>query len=328
MPKPLRIVFAGTPIFASEILTALVNSEHDIIAVYTQPDRKAGRGKKLTSSPVKQNALRQKIMVLQPESLRQNEQQSILKNLKADIMVVAAYGILLPQSILDTPTFGCINVHASLLPRWRGAAPIERALLAGDTETGVTIMQMDKGLDTGDILSKRKVSICDTMTSAELHDLLIPAGISSLLDTLSMVACGTVKPEKQDDLLASYAKKLVKAEGSIDWSQHSRQVCRLIRGLSPKPVSFTCLDTTVIRIWNATAVEPLTDKINSTVCGTIISTAKEGVLVSCGSNSLLLIQSLQLPGGNRLSSSDVFNSKQDMFTPGRCFYSPNSKDHL
>ena len=214
--QPLKIIFAGTPEFAAESLKALLQGPDEVIAVYTQPDRKAGRGQKLKPSPVKEVALAADIPVFQPLNFKEEQDRQVLADLNADLMVVAAYGLILPKSVLDTPRLGCINVHASILPRWRGAAPIHRALLAGDKETGITIMQMDVGLDTGDMLSKAFTDIEDTDTSASLHDKLAIQGGEILLSTIEQLKAGSISPEPQDDEQANYAHKLTKEEGKID----------------------------------------------------------------------------------------------------------------
>ncbi|MGB2324877.1 MAG: methionyl-tRNA formyltransferase, partial [Pseudomonadales bacterium] len=235
--QPLRIIFAGTPEFAAQHLQALVDSEHQILAVYSQPDRPAGRGRKLTASPVKQLAVAHNIDVQQPLSLKDAEAQAHLAAYKADIMIVVAYGLLLPEAVLNTPRLGCINVHASLLPRWRGAAPIQRALLAGDKDTGVTIMQMEAGLDTGPMLLKQHIAITATDTSASLHDKLATCGSSSLVEALQQIT--TLTSETQDDSQANYANKLTKDEGLIDWQTPATAISRQVRGLNPWPVAYT-----------------------------------------------------------------------------------------
>ena len=214
---PLRIIFAGTPEFSASCLDALLKTQHEIVAVYTQPDRPAGRGRKLRPSPVKTLAEQHQLPIFQPASLKHADEQVALQALNADLMVVVAYGLILPQPVLDAPRLGCINVHASLLPRWRGAAPIHRALLAGDDTTGITIMQMDAGLDTGDMLSKVECPIFADDTSGTLHDRLAELGAQALVDCLNPLAAGTLIPEAQDGSRACYAHKLEKQEGEIDW---------------------------------------------------------------------------------------------------------------
>ncbi|OUS31024.1 methionyl-tRNA formyltransferase ['Osedax' symbiont bacterium Rs2_46_30_T18] len=323
MSKSLKIVFAGTPEFAAQSLIALIDSHHQLVATYTQPDRRAGRGKKINQSAVKKVSLAHDIPVYQPDNFKDPDSVKQLSELDADIMVVVAYGILLPQAVLDTPRLGCINVHASLLPKWRGAAPIERALLAGDLSTGVTIMQMDKGLDTGDMLNKQTIDITATMTSGQLHDALIPIGCNSLLKTLQQLADGTSTATRQDDQLACYASKLFKSEGQIDWNQDASQISLLIRGLSPRPVAHSNIGTTVIRLWNAVASNSETDPLfDSALVGTICRTDKSGIEVLCKGGTKLLIKSLQVPGGKQLSARDLINSKRELFSPGSCFTTP------
>ncbi len=311
---PLRIVFAGTPDFAAASLKALLDSQHQVVAVYTQPDRPAGRGKKLTASPVKELALRSGIEVLQPLNLKAAEEQQQLAALNADIMVVAAYGLLLPESILNTPRLGCINVHASLLPRWRGAAPIHRALIAGDEETGITIMQMDKGLDTGDMLHKLNCPISADDSSGTLHDRLAELGADALLESLDHILAGTTEPEKQDDTLACYASKLLKAEGEIDWSQSAEKLESKVRGLNPWPVAYAQLNGERIRIWQAYALGEGTEQRD----GTLISADKDGLRVAAG-HGILVITRAQLPGKKQLPVTDLLNSRQDLFRPGNRF---------
>ena len=233
--KALNIIFAGTPDFAAVALAALLESEHNVIAVYTQPDRPAGRGRKLKASPVKQLALEHNLPVLQPTSLKGAEEQQQLADFQPDLMVVAAYGLLLPKVVLETPRYGCLNIHASLLPRWRGAAPIQRAILAGDSESGVTIMQMDEGLDTGGMLYKLTTPIDDGDSAQQLHDRLAELGADALLQTLAKLP-GGLEPEPQDEAQATYAKKLDKQEAAIDWTHSARQITRQINAFNPWPV--------------------------------------------------------------------------------------------
>jgi len=233
--SPLNIVFAGTPDFAAIALAALLESRHNVIAVYTQPDRPAGRGRKPKASPVKELALKHTVQVFQPSTLKSPEDQQQLAALKPDIMVVAAYGLLLPGVVLETPRYGCLNIHASLLPRWRGAAPIQRAILTGDTESGVTIMQMDEGLDTGDMLYKLTTPIGEADTAQRLHDRLAELGADALLHTLARLP-GDVAPEPQDEALATYAKKLDKKEAAIDWSQAAYYVSTFLNRYCIRPL--------------------------------------------------------------------------------------------
>ncbi|MFT7683871.1 MAG: methionyl-tRNA formyltransferase, partial [Moritella dasanensis] len=255
MTKPLRIIFAGTPDFAAKHLSALLNSEHQVIAVYSQPDRPAGRGKKLKPSDVKQLAVSHDIPVYQPASLRNEEAQQALSALDADLMVVVAYGLILPQVVLDTPRLGCINVHGSLLPRWRGAAPIQRSIWAGDAETGVTIMQMDLGLDTGAMLHKVTCPIAADETSASLYDKLAELGPQGLLETLAQISDNTAVAEVQDDEQSNYAAKLSKEEANIDWTQSAVEIERQVRAFNPWPVSYTQIAEQNVKIWQASVSE-------------------------------------------------------------------------
>jgi methionyl-tRNA formyltransferase len=245
----VRILFAGTPPFAAAALEALADAGHDVVLVLTQPDRPAGRGMKLTPSAVKQAALVRGLPVYQPTSLKTPEAQAAIAATGADAMVVAAYGLILPQAVLDLPRFGCLNIHASLLPRWRGAAPIQRAILAGDTETGITIMQMDAGLDTGAMLSKTVVPIRDTDTAASLHDALAAAGATAIVTVLANYA--TLTPEVQDDSQATYAAKLSKDEAQLDWKLPADVLARAVRAYNPVPGAWTLLDGAPLKIWSA-----------------------------------------------------------------------------
>ncbi|WP_305830114.1 methionyl-tRNA formyltransferase [Photobacterium leiognathi] len=311
MSKPLRIVFAGTPDFAARHLAALLSSQHDVVAVYTQPDRPAGRGKKLTASPVKAIALENDIPVYQPVSLRNEEAQQDLAAIDADIMVVVAHGLLLPQEVLDTPRLGCINVHGSILPRWRGAAPIQRSIWAGDTETGVTIMQMDIGLDTGDMLKVATLPIEATDTSATMYEKLAELGPDALIDCLSDIADGTAVAVKQDDEQANYAKKLSKEEALIDWTMDAAAIERCVRAFNPWPMSYFTVAEQNVKVWQ-TAVEA---DNQGKAPGTILSADKQGILVATGNGALRLI-SLQPPGKKAMSAADLLNSRREWFEPG------------
>ncbi|MEH0690004.1 methionyl-tRNA formyltransferase [Vibrio cholerae] len=311
MSKPLKIVFAGTPDFAARHLAALLSSEHDVIAVYTQPDRPAGRGKKLTASPVKQIALEHDIAVYQPENFKSEEAKQALADLDADLMVVVAYGLLLPQAVLDTPKLGCINVHGSILPRWRGAAPIQRAIWAGDEETGVTIMQMDIGLDTGDMLSIARLPIESSDTSASMYEKLADLGPSALLDCLTDIAQGSAVATKQDDALANYAKKLSKEEARINWHDDAEHIERCVRAFNPWPMShFEAADNS-IKVWQSRLAEHTTDQ----AAGTIIQADKTGIYVATGKGVLVLLQ-LQVPGKKAMSVQDILNARASWFEVG------------
>lgn len=309
--QPLRIVFAGTPIFAAEILQQLITANYEIIAVYTQPDKPAGRGQKLTASPVKQLAMQHQIQVFQPKTLRDVEAQAQLAALKPDVMIVAAYGLILPQVVLDIPLQGCINVHASILPRWRGAAPIQRAILAGDTETGITIMQMEAGLDTGPMLYKAVCSINDDDNSQTLHDKLAVLGGQALLTALTMLQQGIVQPEIQNDSLACYANKIEKQEATIDWQQSAISISQKIRGFNPWPMAHTRIGEEVVKIGQATVITETSDKKP----GTILQATKQGIDIATG-NGIVRLLALQLPGHKMLSAADILNSRAYLFTPG------------
>lgn len=308
--KPLNIIFAGTPDFAARHLQALLDSPHNVIAVYTQPDRPAGRGKKLQASPVKALALSHDITVMQPKSLKDEAAQVALSQLNADIMVVVAYGLLLPQVVLDTPTLGCINVHGSILPRWRGAAPIQRALWAGDTETGVTIMQMDIGLDTGDMLLKTQLPIEDTDTSATLYEKLALQGPDALIESLSGIANKTLLPLKQDEAQANYAAKLSKEEARIDWRKSALTLWREIRAFNPWPMSHFEHEGCCIKVWQS---QP-SDLQTNAPAGTILQANKTGLHIATG-DGVITLTHMQLPGKKSLPIADILNSKADWFVP-------------
>ncbi len=311
MSDSLRIIFAGTPDFAARHLDALLSSEHQIVGVFTQPDRPAGRGKKLMPGPVKVLAEKHNIPVFQPASLRQAENQQLVADLNADVMVVVAYGLILPKAALSLPRLGCINVHGSLLPRWRGAAPIQRSLWAGDSETGVTIMQMDVGLDTGAMLHKLACAIHPEDTSATLYDKLAELGPQGLLDTLQQLASGSAQPEIQDDSLATYAEKLSKEEARIDWSLSAAQLERCIRAFNPWPMSWLEIDSQPLKIWSASVITTPTDAKP----GTILSVSKQGIQVATG-EGILNLESLQPAGKKAMTAQDLLNSRREWFEPG------------
>lgn len=304
----LNIIFAGTPEFAAVHLDALLNSEHNIVGVYTQPDRPAGRGKQLQPSPVKKLALEHNLPVYQPVNFKEEGSLDTLKSLNADVMVVVAYGLLLPVAVLEAPKYGCLNVHASLLPRWRGAAPIQRCIEAGDKVTGITIMQMDKGLDTGDMLSKVTTGIMADDTGGSLHDRLAEMGPAALLDTLKQVEAGTLQPEKQNDAQANYAHKLQKTEALIDWNQPATELALRVRAFNPFPMAFTLLGDTRIRVLTA---EPL-ERASRALPGTLVNVGAHGLEIACG-EGVLLVTEVQLPGKKAMNVADVINGQPNLF---------------
>ena len=306
MSTSLRIIFAGTPDFAARHLDALLSSGHQIVGVFTQPDRPAGRGKKLMPGPVKVLAETHGLPVFQPASLRPQENQQLVADLNADVMVVVAYGLILPKAVLDMPRLGCVNVHGSLLPRWRGAAPIQRALWAGDAETGVTIMKMDVGLDTGDMLYKLACPITAGDTSATLYDKLADLGPQGLIETLQQLADNTATPEVQDE-----AEKLSKEEARIDWSLSAAQLERCIRAFNPWPMSWLMIDEQPVKVWKASVINGNT----SAEPGTIIDASKNGIQVATG-EGILNLESLQPAGKKAMSAQDLLNSRREWFIPG------------
>jgi len=307
----LRIIFAGTPDFAARHLDALLSSEHQIVGVFTQPDRPAGRGKKLMPSPVKVLAEEKGIPVFQPVSLRPQENQQLVADLQADVMVVVAYGLILPKAVLEMPRLGCLNVHGSLLPRWRGAAPIQRSLWAGDTETGVTIMQMDVGLDTGDMLYKLSCPITAEDTSATLYDKLAQLGPQGLLATLTQIATGTATPEIQDETQVTYAEKLSKEEALLDWSLPAEQLERCIRAFNPWPMSYFVIEDQPVKVWKASVINSQA----KAEPGTIIEANKQGIQIATA-EGILNLESLQPAGKKAMNAQDLLNSRREWFTPG------------
>ncbi len=298
----MKIVFAGTPEFAVPSLQMLLDSKHDVCAVYTQPDRPAGRGRKLHPSPVKELALRANIPVLQPLTLKNPDDLQQLASFNADLVVVVAYGMILPQTVLDLPRSGCINVHGSLLPRWRGAAPIQRALMAGDAKTGVTIMQVALKLDAGDMLHKEECPIGETDTASDLHDKLAILGAIGLSKVLVQLKNGTLQAEKQDESLVTYAEKLSKHEAFIDWSQSAEHIARKIRGLNAWPVAQTLYQGEALRIWQAEVL----DSNAREEPGTVSATHKH-MDVATGQGWLRVLE-VQLPGGKRLPIHAFLNA--------------------
>jgi len=320
LATPLNIIFAGTPDFAAQHLAALINSEHNVVAVYCPPDKPAGRGKKLTACATKLLALEHNIVVEQPSNFKSEEDQQQLAQYNADIMVVVAYGLLLPEVILTTPRLGCINVHGSILPKWRGAAPIQRSLEAGDEKTGVTIMQMDKGLDTGAMILTAECEIEDTDTSASLYEKLANLGPSALIDTLALMAKSDYQASDhnvaQDNEQATYAHKLDKAEAELNWQFSANELHRKVRAYIPWPVSqFTFIESEGkehrIRVWQA-SVEQYQGNAE---LGTIINVDKQGVVVATAEGALRL-EVIQLPGKKALPIKDILNGRSDWFAVG------------
>ncbi len=315
-PQPLRIIFAGTPEFAATALDALVKKGFDVIAVYTQPDRPAGRGRQLKASPVKEIAIKQAIPVYQPANFKQQDNIDNLIALNADLMIVAAYGLILPISILSAPRFGGINIHASLLPRWRGAAPIQRAIIAGDAQTGITIMQMDKGLDTGDMLLTKSCDITPTDTGSSLHGKLAELGAVAIVEALELLQANNLQAIKQDDAQACYAHKLSKQEALINWQQTAEQIVRQIRAFNSWPVAQTHFNNNIIRIWQA-GRQTYTTTTTGTP-GEILAINKDHIQVACQQGSLSITE-LQLAGAKRMLVKDLLNGKPDLFQVGQYF---------
>jgi methionyl-tRNA formyltransferase len=299
----MRIIFAGTPEFAAETLQALVRTEHEVCAVYTQPDRPAGRGRKLTPSAVKQVAQLHNIPVEQPVNFKSDEAKTTLSHYNADLMVVVAYGLLLPQVVLDTPKLGCINIHASLLPKWRGAAPIQRALLAGDNQTGICIMQMEAGLDTGPVLSRSECDILESDTTQTLHDRLAKLGADTLLSTLNDLQSLQTTATEQDHDSSCYAAKLRKDEADIDWNQSAVVINRQIRAFNPWPIAQTLWQGNIFRIWQADVIYQTSDAI----AGTVTAISKHTLDIATGEGTLRLKQ-VQVPGKRAMAITDFLNS--------------------
>lgn len=310
----LKVVFAGTPEFAAIALEAITLTQHEVIGVYTQPDRASGRGLKKTKSPVKEVAIDKEVTIFQPDTLKDAKEQDKLRELNPDVMVVAAYGLILPKEVLSIPRLGCLNIHASLLPRWRGAAPIQRAIMAGDKTTGITIMQMDEGLDTGDMLIKHEYALAQDETAQTLHDQLAKMGGEAITEALDLLAQGKLTPEKQNDDASTYAKKLKKEEGLIDWAHPAKDLERKIRAFNPWPVAFVEWSGKPLRIWQAQVINLQTNEEP----GTLISASREGIDISTPEGVLRILK-LQLPGGKPISASDFYNAHQNQLTVGTLF---------
>ncbi len=309
--QPLRIIFAGTPDFAAKHLSALLNSQHDIVAVYTKEDSPSGRGKKLQASAVKVLAEQHNLPIVQPKTLRDSDVVAKIAEFNADLMIVVAYGLILPKAALETPRLGCLNVHGSLLPRWRGAAPIQRAIWAGDKQSGVTIMQMDEGLDTGAMLYKATLNIASDETSSTLYERLAELGPQALVEAIDKLASGQLTPEVQDDTQANYAHKLSKDEAKINWQDDAAFIERCVRAFNPWPVSHFQLGEVAVKVWQASA--DMTT--NEHAPGTIISADKHGIVVATNNGSLRL-EKLQFPGKKAMAIADVLNSRKALFAPG------------
>jgi len=299
----MRIVFAGTPEFSVPVLQAVLDSRHSVVAVYSQPDRPAGRGRKMTAGPVKQLALRRRIPVCQPTTLNSDKARHELAELRPDLMVVVAYGLILPQAVLDLPARGCVNLHASLLPRWRGAAPIQRAILAGDRHSGVCLMQMEAGLDSGPVLAELSTDIADEDTGGSLHDRLSRLAADLLVGHLGDLEQGVLEPVVQDESLVSYAGKLDKSEAVINWQQDAAQLERQVRAFNPWPVAQAKYQGQVLRVWNAKAIDSAAG-----MPGSVVAAGKQGIDVVCATGCLRLL-TIQLPGGKRLSAADFLNAR-------------------
>lgn len=301
--QSLRIIFAGTPDFAVPALAALIDAGHQIVLVLTQPDRPSGRGMKLKASPVKELALQHQLEVFQPETLKDIAAQNHIQEAQADVMIVAAYGLIIPTNVLAMPRLGCYNIHASLLPRWRGAAPIQRSLLAGDQETGVTIMEVVPKLDAGAMVSKGIIPIGERDTAQTLHDGLANIGANLMLEAMNKLALeGHLSSIPQDESLVTYAEKLQKSEAAIDWNQSAAQISKQVRAFNPFPVAQAILNGEVCRIWMATAKPGVGGANGQVVC------AQETIDVACG-EGVLSIEELQLPGGKRLKAKDFLVGK-------------------
>ncbi|MCP1108810.1 methionyl-tRNA formyltransferase [Ohessyouella blattaphilus] len=302
----MRVIFMGTPDFAAPTLEAIVKAGHQVVLAVTQPDKPKGRGKQLAFSPVKEMALKCQIPVFQPDRIRKEEHLEELRKYPADVMVVVAFGQILPKAVLEMTPYGCINVHASLLPKYRGAAPIQWSIIDGEKETGVTTMQMDEGLDTGDMLLKTVITIEDTETGGSLHDKLQVAGAKLLVETLKGLEAGTLKPKSQPEASpTAYAKMLDKALGDIQWEQEAKSIERLIRGLNPWPSAYSRMEDKVYKIWQAEVLNQESEALP----GTITETTRDGITVQTGKGSLRITQ-LQAPGKKRMKAEEYLRGHQ------------------
>jgi methionyl-tRNA formyltransferase len=305
----LKIIFCGTPEFAVPALQALLDSQHKVVAVYTQPDRPAGRGRQLTASPVKMLALKHHLLVYQPESLRDLNEQNILQNISADLMVVVAYGLLLPKAVLAMPRYGAINVHPSLLPRWRGSTPIQSAILAGDKITGVSIIQLTPRMDAGPVLLQTSHDLSGEENSGQLHDLLATQGAQVLLQTLEMLMAENLRPVPQEEILATYTRKIAKNDGKLDWLLTAEQLARQVRAYNPWPVAFTAVDGKVLRVWKA---QPLPEHTQAAP-GTLVNLNNYGIDIATGAGTLRLLQ-VQWPGGKPISVAECIHGQRQPWT--------------
>ncbi len=312
----MKIIFAGTPTFAATALKVLMGTHHEIVLVLTQPDRPAGRGMKTVSSAVKLLAQQHELTLLQPDTLKSPALLTQLQALKADVMIVAAYGLILPKGVLDIPRYGCLNIHASLLPRWRGAAPIQRAILAGDRETGITLMQIDVGLDTGVMLLKQSIAIARDDTAQTLHDKLCVLGAQSVVEGLALLQQEKIVPSCQDEALACYAPKIKKIEAAIDWQLTAEQIDRIVRAFNPNPGAYSYIHGGMLKIWRAQIIAG-----DSAEPGTIVATERHGITVACGKDNLML-EAVQKPGGKKLSAAEFLLGHA--LQPGDCFENMNA----